>query len=186
MLDMQSIEAHLTPARARVPQIVYAAIAFSMMVLLAVLLFFYAMAGESTRAAPGDSVVGMLSIVTFVLWGAGVIVGIVFYNSYFRPDRIERFLSTPIRENGKLIDDPAEQAILLVQRAMIIRLVFFDIGAFIGIMTCLVGINDGALYASPIFLLNMVPAFFQIAFIGATFPTRERVLGVIREKVIRF
>ena len=169
----------------RLPQIIYGAIAFSVMTLLVVLLFFYAMAGDGGSVVPGDSMVGVLTIVTFVLWGGGVVAGSIIYNSFFKPGRVERYLATPIRENDRLVDDPAEQAILLVQRAMIVRLVFFDIGAFLGIMTCLVGVTDGILHAQPIYLVNMIPAFFQIAFIGATFPTRERIMGIVREKLGR-
>ncbi len=72
---------------------------------------------------------------------------------------------------------------MLMQQAMLVRLSIYDIPAFVGLVICLTELVSGVIFAYPQYMVVTIPAFAQLAFLAVTFPTRERLIRIAREKL---
>ncbi|MEO5930515.1 MAG: hypothetical protein ABIR47_11330 [Candidatus Kapaibacterium sp.] len=184
-VDFHAVEEQLTPARVRVFQFVQVALGVGIMMFLVVILFFYGMGSEMVEHQTGAAdMMASMTIVTGILSLIGLILGEVIYRASFSEKRLRRYASAPLRDRGRVVDDPAEKIIMIVQKAGILRATIFNVAAFFGLTICIIGMTGGILFLRPDYFVNAIPAFLQLLLLAITFPTRDRVLRIIREKII--
>lgn len=183
-VDIAQVEERLTPGRLRVFQIVHVVLAVGIMSFLVMLLFFFGLGSDLGRSEASPTAMEALSIAMIVLTGLALIGGQAMYRRLFSAKRLERFATEPMRDKSRVIDDPAEKCLMIVQQATVVRAAIFDAAAFFGVVVAMVGMMQGTLFMHPIFILNALPAFIQLLFLGATFPTRDRVLNLVRRMIL--
>ena len=118
----------------------------------------------TTRAAvPGPALVGRSDFAP-----AGV-----------APDLLGQPLRLP---RGVVIEDPVRIFLALVSMASIIRLAMMEAPALFGIVICLLAVFGEGLDDQPVYWLNLASVVLFLFYLAASFPTRERVLELLRRK----
>ena len=102
------------------------------------------------------------------------------YRALLSSKRLRKYAEVPLRDKSRVIDDPAEKVLTLVQQATVARVSIYNAPALFGLIICLLGINSGFIFAYPQYVIAAVPAFLQLGFLAATFPTRDRLVRVVR------
>lgn len=182
-VDFDRVQEQLTVRRLRIMQILYSALVFAIMMLLVMFLFFFAMSSD-TAMIQGVYVSSSVTVLASVIWGmtaAGIIGGILFYRMRLGRRQLAYYAVQPMQEGKSPITDPVEKLLLLTQTAVIGRAVLLTIPALVAAVIGLYWIAIGYLQPHPERLVHMIPAFAQIAFLGSTWPTRERITGAIRK-----
>lgn len=183
-LNFSDVERSLTVRRVRIMQIVYGALVFSVMSLLVLFLFFYAMSTDLLMR--GVQLNSQVQVLTIVLWGV-VVVGLAGGIAVFRmrtgPKQLAFYAGEQMAERGEPVTEPAEKLLMLVQQAVISRAVLFTVPALTSAVICLYWVLAGAFLGHPERLVHVVPAFVQIAFLASTWPTSEKVLEIARGRV---
>jgi hypothetical protein len=179
------IAQHITPERVRGFQMVYVGLAGSVMVFMVMLLFFFGMGSDMDRDEASPAAMDALSIVVIVITTTCLVAGQGLYLASFNSKRVARSLAEPMRDGDRVIDDPIEKSIRILQRAMITRAAIFDVPAFFGVVVCLVGMMQGVAFNHPIYLLNALPAVAQLVFLGVTFPTHEKIGRLVRGRELK-
>ncbi len=182
-VDIDTIIERLTPARVRTFQIVQVALVLGIMVMLVMILFLFGLGRETVPGEFDDALVRQLSMVLAVLTVGALLVGEVIYRRLLSPERFRAYAARPLRSRTGVIDDPAEKVLMLMQQAMLVRLSIYDIPAFFGLVICLTELVSGVIFAYPQYMVVTIPAFAQLAFLAVTFPTRERLIRIAREKL---
>jgi len=183
-LKFSDVEQSLTVRRIRIMQIVYGALVFSVMSLLVLFLFFYAMSTDLLMR--GVQLTSQVQALTIVLWGVvvvGLIGGTIIFRMRIGPKQLAFYAARPMGESGDPATGPAEKLLMLVQQAVIGRAVLFTVPAVTSAVICLYWVLAGAFLGYPERLVHVVPAFLQIAFLASTWPTSEWVLGIARRSL---
>jgi formate hydrogenlyase subunit 3/multisubunit Na+/H+ antiporter MnhD subunit len=183
-VDTDLLEAHLTPARVRVFQLIHVALVGGIMVFLVMLLFFFGVGSDADRSETSPAAMDALSLAVAVLTGICLVVGETIYLTYFSSKRLARYGTEPMRERGRMIDDPAEKCLRIVQQATTMRATIFNIPGFFGIVVCLVGMMQGVIFVHAKYLVDALPALVQLGFLGGTFPTRDKILRLVRKRIL--
>jgi|GEM_PF-2408457 len=185
-VDIDTIIERLTPARVRAFQILQVGLVLGIMVMLVMILFLFGLGRETIPGEFSDERVRGLSMLVAIMVLVALIVGQLMYRRLLSPARIRDYASRPLgnRRSG-IIDDPAEKVLTLMQQAMLVRLCIYDIPVLFGLVVCLTELVSGVIFAYPQYMLITIPAFAQLAFLAVTFPTRERLIRIAREKVLQ-
>jgi hypothetical protein len=69
----------------------------------------------------------------------------------------------------------------LARGVFILRIAFLESSALFGLTVCLLAVINGVIRKEPLYWLNALPAALVLAFVLATFPTRERILDLCAE-----
>lgn len=176
---MDDVRAALTPAHARSFQIIYAAIGGLTLFLMAVLFFLYGLGSETPRPVVGDDSIRLIGIVLAIWSPVSWVLGTWLYGAIVG-GRIA--VKNSISAGGP--STRVEDVLSLLRTGMIIRIALFEGPALLGAVMGILGITDGVIFAYPIYLLCIVPACVHLFLIGVTFPTHERILNEIRERIV--
>jgi hypothetical protein len=171
-IDTGALDGYLTEQRVRGFQMIYVALAGAIMVFLVMLLFFFGLGSDMDRSEASPAAMNALSVMVAAVTLLCLVAGQTVYVLIFRRGRSARV--------GDADVDPVESAIRRAQRATITRAVIFDGPAFFGVVACMVGMLQGVVFVRPIYLLNALPAFAQLAFLAVTFPTRDKIVRLLR------
>jgi len=183
-IDFADIEQELTLRRVRIMQIVYSALVFSVMMLLIFFLFFFAMSPDLLiRGVRIGTQVEVLAAVIWAATGAAGIGGLIVYRMRTNPRQRLVAASGPLPDGGEQPAGPAGRFVAMVQQGVIGRAVLFAIPALISAVIALYWVFAGAMLGHPERLVHLVPAFAMLVFLGTTWPTRDRVLGVMRRRL---
>jgi hypothetical protein len=179
-VDFDSISERLIPARVRVFQIVQVSLVFGIMVLLAVILFLFGVGSEVHAETMDEGFARSLTITLAIVTLLAIPVAELVYKVLLGPNRLRKYASEPLRVKGRVVDDPAEKVLTLLQQATIARVSIYNVPACFGLIICLVGVHDGFIFAHPQYIITTLPAFLQLGFLAITFPTRDRLLRLVR------
>ena len=179
-VDLDIISERLTPARVRVFQIVQVALVFGIMVMLVVILFLFGIGGEVHPGEVDEAFPRSLTIVLAITTLLALPIAEYTYRALLSSKRLRKYAEVPLRDKSRVIDDPAEKVLTLVQQATVARVSIYNAPALFGLIICLLGINSGFIFAYPQYVIAAVPAFLQLGFLAATFPTRDRLVRVVR------
>lgn len=172
-------EEALTPERVRGFQLVYVILAGAIMFFMVMLLFFFGLGSDMDRAEASPAAMDALSMAMAVVTAVCLIGGQLFYMAALRSGRRGRDGGAG---GSDLTGEAVDAMIRDVQRATITRAAIFDGAAFFGLVVCIVGMMQGVVFVHPVYLLNALPAFLQLAFLAITFPTRDKIVGLMRRR----
>ncbi len=181
-VDFDQVQEQLTVRRLRIMQIFYSVLVFSVMLLLVMFLFFFAMSSDAMMRQ-GMALNSSVTVLASIIWGVtvvGIIGGILVYRLRLGRRQLASYAAKPMREGAITVTDPVEKLLLLVQSAVIGRGVLFTIPALVSAAIALYWIAVGYLQSHPERLVHLIPAFSQLAFLGSTWPTRDRVLATVQ------
>lgn len=172
-------EAHLTRERLLPLQVVQGALTMGV-VSFALVLGMLRAGGFGSSAEPtegGLSTVRMLGGVVLLLSVSAVVASLFAFAAILRAERVAAIV------RGEDAGEGAARLLDLVRTAYILRLAILEAPAMLGLVVCLLATMNGALASRPALWLNALPAALLVAFSLATFPTRDRLLFLVRERV---
>lgn len=138
----------------RVLQVIAASMAFGVLVMLGLTLYFRAVAAD----APDPAQVRFINAFTMavMVWCAGAI----FFSEFIW------------RRNLRAVENPAHVS-GMVQTAYIVRLALREGAALLGMIVCLLAAMKGVLKAYPAYWVNAAPAALFLFFLAVNWPSRE-------------
>lgn len=176
---MDDVRSGVTPERVRSFQFIYAAIGGLTLFLMAVLFFLYGLGSETPRPVSGDDSIRLIGIVLAIWSPISWVLGTWLYGAI-----VGGRIAVKNSISGGGVSTRAEDVIGRLRTGMILRVAFFEGPALLGAVMGIIGITDGVIFAHPIYLLCIVPACVHLFLIGTTFPTQERILNEIRERIV--
>ena len=184
-VQLHNFQQALTPARLREMRTVYIALGAGVLVFGFVI---WNISTVATGRAPAEDTLRMmmiLSIVHAVFALSVYAVSNFIYNLQFRPSRLERSAQEGVYDprSRRVLEDPAVNSLMIIRVAAIIRLALLEGVAFFGLAICMMGVKNGVMEIQPAYWLNALSAVVMLAFVAATFPTRERVEEIFRRKI---
>lgn len=162
-------------------QIIHLALGFGMLIFLALTLFMNSL--ELPEQQIADT--GFLNILTLVHFLFALVFiplsGKVF-ESFFSENWWSKIFSRQLKPQLAKINNTGQKVMLILRSAYILRLAMLEFVAFFGIMVCFLGVMSGILVEYPIYWINLFSAAYFLGFIWINFPTREKVLEIIRSR----
>lgn len=183
-IEINELERNLTVRRMRIMQITYGALVFSVMSLLVLFLFFFAMSSDLLMR--GVQLHSQVEVMAIILWSVFVLCvagGIIVFRMRTNPGQAVLRPDQPMHDGNETITDPAAKFAMLLQQGIIGRAVLLTIPALVSAVICLYWVLAGALLGHPERLVHVIPAFAQIAFFATTWPSRERILKIARRRL---
>jgi hypothetical protein len=106
------------------------------------------------------------------------------YNGFFERNRISRLIANQahVQDGQNSNGDPASTFFQVIKAASIVRLGLMEGLAMYGLVICMVAAQLGVLKIYPIFWLNTLSSVVLVGYIVHSFPTKERLEGIFREK----
>lgn len=183
-IEIDEVERNLAVRRVRIMQITYGALVFSLMSLLVLFLFFFAMSSDLLmRGVQLSSRVEVMAIILWSIVVACVAGGIIMFRMRTNPNQLVLQPGQPLEDGKETITDPSAKFAALVQQGIIGRAVLFTIPALVSAVICLYWVLAGALLGHPERLVHVIPAFAQIAFFAITWPSRDKVMNIVRKRL---
>ena len=128
--------------------------------------------------------VQILSLVTLVLTLSTYTAAFLVNRFFFDTDRLSKRMGKELRdEKGGIIGEPAEKFIHILLHSTILRLALLEGSALFGLVVCQIAVVWGVLQVRPLYWLNALPAAIMIAYVVATFPSRERILNTFQNEI---
>lgn len=159
-LSRADVEAAITPEVLTQSRILQIALTLGPLALFLLVSF------QSTRPASAGGSDDVLTILTML--DAGIL---------FAALGASTFLVSRLREAGLEAADSGAQAVRILRRTALLRMVFLEGAAMFGIVVLLVAANWGRLDTRPSLWWNTLPLMVLIGAALVTFPSRERFLG---------
>ncbi len=180
-LDNLNLEQTISKKDILVLQIIYLALGLGVLIFLTLTLFMNSLDLQEQQMAD----TGFLNILTMVHFLFALIFiplsGKVF-ESFFSENWWSKIFSRQLKPQLAKITDIGQKIMLILRTAYILRLAMLEFVAFFGIMVCFLGVISGTLAEYPIYWINLFSAAFFLGFIWLNFPTREKVLDIIRSR----
>lgn len=183
-IDINEVDRNLAVRRVRIMQITYGALVFSVMSLLVLFLFFFAM--SSDLLIRGVQLNSRVQLMGTILWSVVVVCvagGIIMFRQRTNPGQTVLQPGQPMEDGRETITDPSTKFAALVQQGIIGRAVLFTIPALVSAVICLYWVLSGAFLGHPQRLVHVIPAFAQIAFFAITWPTHDKVMKMVRKRL---
>jgi len=177
MMSRLDFENELTIDKIRSSQVIYAALAAGVAIFTLVVLILFAATSPRKGADDLFTVPMVLSVVNLAML-------------FFLPYIGTRVSAGQLQSQaGQILaggSDPsvaAEQCIGAIRTSSILQLAFLDATAFFGLTVSMYSTMIGAAAAEPAFLLNMVSILPLIAYVGSTFPSKERYAAIFENQI---
>lgn len=159
-------------------QIIFVAIGVGVLLFLSVVLVLYF--NNSAAAAETDGEIeSMMTIVHVVVFVSMFFVSKYIYNMALG-GRLGLTGSTSMRAPGSSIDDLLQK----IRTAEIIRLALMEMGVFVGLVTLLICVFNGAIYSNSVYWINAFSSIFFWGVIYINFPTKQRIYDTLRNRMI--
>jgi hypothetical protein len=177
MINRLDFENALGIDKIRISQVIYVALAGGVAVFTLVVLILYT-AGSPRKASEDSFTVPLvLSLVNLMT---------LFVLPYIG----SRVSNAQLGSQAELIfsggGDPsvaADQCIGAIRTSSILQLAFLDAAAFFGLTVSMYCTVIGVTAAEPAFLLNMVSMLPLIAYVGSTFPSKQRYAVIFESEI---
>ena len=153
-------------------------------VFLGIILFMYSQ--ESPAQIPKQKILPILSIVHICM--APIIYGAVFLLTrlFFSQKSFAKTGKTPLKHLGTNEDTLELRALFVIRTSYILRLAALEGVALFGLITCLVGVQNGEIYDEPIYWLNLFSYVVFTATTLWTFPTKDRLEIIFRRHFLGY
>jgi hypothetical protein len=132
------------------------------MFLAITVLFYFMEKPETLNEVALTSIASTLTIVTFAYLIVAIPLSVLLF---------KKTLKTHKRDNPTVL-------IGNIRSAMLVRLAILEGGALLALVTILLAVMDGYIYASPIVWINLVPVAYFALHVFANFPTVDRIAGI--------
>jgi len=164
-------------------RIIQGAMAAGVVVFAGVVLYLsYVVFGPSTsEPSTGDRLVDLLSMVNAVLACVCVILA-------WLVGRIPLRRFTPPAELDPIAEVPEDSPVFAefvaaLFPARLVRLAMLEGAGLFGLVVCLLAGLCGVVRARPAYLFNMLPAGLMVAYSVVTFPTRQLLRDMLRDRI---
>ncbi|MGH1362804.1 MAG: hypothetical protein ACRBF0_04550 [Calditrichia bacterium] len=146
-------------------QIIYLALAMGVSLFLFVIYFLSTQGGDLPAAE--QSSVPTMTIVHFIVLISAIFLSKLIYEKMYSniPANV---MSTPQIIWQKM------------KTAHIVRLAILEAPVFLGLVTCLIGVQDGFIPEEPIYWINLTSLVVFLAFIALSFPNHDRIIQEFR------
>lgn len=186
-LQQNDFQNALTPKSLQIDMIVQGSLALGPSVFLLVALAAFQGVPPVQPDADTASFYMNLLIALSVYTVSSASAGIFLYNLQFTRSRLESVVSADpsLRSGNALPLSASEKIILHIRNAMIIRTALFESAAFFGLVIILLAAQQGVLYTLEFVWMAVIPYVLLIGLTAMTFPTKERLMQIFREKIVR-
>ena len=161
----EAFSKYLDNNQLKVLQIVYFALAMGVSTFAFVVYFLHTQNGDVPP--PEDSAVPLMTNVHFVVLIAAIFLSRFIYDKMFSN------ISADVMTSPQMIWDK-------MRSAHIVRLAVLEAPVFIGLVTCLIGSQDGFLNQEPTYWVNLVSLVIFLAFVAMNFPNKDKLLNEFR------
>ncbi len=185
-LNPTEFEKSLNPQILILGMIVLGSLVFGPSIFLIVSLFALQGVSPIQPNAEITSFYTIMIIVLSVFAITAAAAGIFLYNIQFSSKKLESVLSSESvnQASTSVTLSPYEKLIIHIRNAMIIRAALFEAAAFFGLVIILLAAQQGVLYTLEFIWLATVPYVILIIMVAMTFPTKERMIQIFREKIV--
>lgn len=151
----------------KVAQLIHIAMMMGILFFTGVVIFLFLQNRTSPPSPPPEAhtLLFLMSIVHAMLF-----VSMRLASQVIRKKLENAFVPLPAK--GK---SPQEVAFIRWNTTAIMRLAFIEAPAIVGLITCLLGVMNGAIYQYPLFWLNLVGVLLAIVDILRAFPTEALI-----------
>lgn len=162
-LTVADIHLSLSGAYIKSLQVFHFAFAMGVLAFFFVVLFAYL----QNPAAPNAGDTSLMDLLTF----AHLVYALVAYGGSVLVHRtiVSRALADGVRMYS------AERALAGLRTASVVRLAIMEAVAFFGLVALFLSIQTGTLQANPFYWVNLFSTVVLFAFVGWSFPSRERL-----------
>lgn len=161
----EAFSEYLDNNQLKVLQIVYFALAMGVTTFAFVVYFLYTQAGDVP--APENSSVPLMTNVHFVVLIAAIFLSKFIYEKMFSN------IPADVMTTPQMIWDK-------MRSAHIVRLAVLEAPVFIGLVTCLIGSQDGFLNQEPTYWVNLISLVIFLGFVALNFPNKGKLLNEFR------
>lgn len=185
-LNPNEFEKAITPKTLQVDMIVQGSLAFGPSIFLLVSIFALQGVPPIQPDAEMTSFYSILIIALSVFTITSAFAGIFLYNMQLSAKRLESVISVepPKSSADSVIQSSSERLIIHIRNAMIVRAALFEAAAFFGLVIILLAAQQGVLYTLEFIWLATIPYVMLVVLVAMTFPTKDRMMQIFREKVI--
>lgn len=168
------LEAGLTPDYVRSLGIIHAAIAMGPVFYFIVVLVIPGARESGDPLLTDAGLVQALTLATLVAFAVAVFVGKFLFQRI-----LGSVLTADVHANEP--GNTTTRLLSALKIGLIVRLVFLEGSAVLGLTVCLLGKISSVTVEDPLFWVNCMPMLYLCGYAVIQFPNRERLVGLIEE-----
>ncbi len=180
-------EKALTHREIRTIQVVQIALPLGPAILGGIVILIAALSSVRTADPGSIDLLNLLSASHGFLAVVCYAVAPFVYRMFFSDAQMRRTPRRDVRDRlGHIISwSPAQKCVGLIRSALLIRLMFLEAPAVLGITLFMLATTAGLIKNNPVYWLNLLTPAIMAAYALLRFPTREAIIEVFKSRIRR-
>lgn len=183
-LNDYDLEKGVTDNKARILQIIYAAMLVGVGIFFLVIIFLYNR-GQVPESHYDEGMLDLFGLVLVMLCGGAYSIAYMLPQFLLKPDKLKVQLAGHMHSpDHKQIIDPVDKLLMILRQFLIARIALIEGPALFGLVFLFMSVTNGAIYTGSKYWFFAAPAVVLFGYILKNFPTKQQHIDSIKNYIL--